>query len=178
VQEAAQVQHQLALSARERGDRELGDVQAQLAQATANHSRVQMLLADSESQQMQVVAERAAERMRDERALGHAILERTQILKALADLRVELQAGADSARALETLAAAGRLTRDVGREFEGLLNDFTAGAKHLLDLAPLEAPYRRDVETLVAVTERARSLARQFRCVDTSSESEESREAL
>jgi hypothetical protein len=70
------------------------------------------------------------------------------------------------------------LNRDVGRDLDGILNDLRTRAKHLLGLAPLEAPYRHDVETLVAVTLRAGSLARQFRYVGASSESEESPEAF
>jgi hypothetical protein len=118
--------------------------------------------------------------MRGERALAHAILERTLVLKALADLRVELQAAGDNARALETLAAAGRVNPDVGRELDAILTDLGTTAKHLLGLAPLEAPYRREVETLAAATLRAGSLARQFRYVESSgsaSESEASPEA-
>jgi hypothetical protein len=177
VREALREQHEGARSSREHEARKLGEAQAQLAQAAANHHRVQILLAESESWQMQVVAEHAADRMRNERALADAILERTLVLKALADLRVELQAAADNARALETLAAAGRVNPDVGRELDAVLNDLGTTAKHLLGLAPLGAPYRREVETLAAATLRAGSLARQFRYVE-SSESEAPPEAL
>jgi hypothetical protein len=177
VQEALREQRETALSSREQGARQLGEAQVQLAQATANHHRVQLLLAESESWQMQVAAEHAADRMRAERALAHATLERTLVLKALADLRVELQAAGDNARALETLAAAGRVNPDVGRELDAILTDLGTTAKHLLGLAPLEAPYRREVETLAAATLRAESLARQFRYVE-SSESEAPPETL
>jgi hypothetical protein len=180
VQGALREQHDAALSSREHEARKLGEAHVQLAQVTADHHRVQMLLAESEAWQMQVVAEHAADRMRGERALAHAILERTLVLKALADLRVELQAAADNARALEALAAAGRVNPDVGRELDAILNDLGTTAKHLLGLAPLDAPYRREVETLAAATLRAGSLARQFRYVESSgsaSESEASPEA-
>jgi chromosome segregation ATPase len=171
VQAALREQHEAALSSREHDARKLDEAQVRLVQATANHDRVRTLLAESESWQMQVVAEHTADRMRGERALAHAILERTLVLKALADLRVELQAATDNAHALETLAAAGRVNLDVGRELDAILNDLGAAAKHLLGLAPLEAPYRREVETLAAATLRAGSLARQFRYAE-SSESE------
>jgi len=109
-----------------------------------------------------LVAEYAADRAQAERALGEAIMKKNQILKVLADQRIELTRLSDASRTLEPLAAAGRLAVDVARELEEVTTEIDGRVKFLLGLCDLEAASRSELEALRAESLRAASLARQF----------------
>jgi chromosome segregation ATPase len=146
-----------------RADRQkLEDLQEVVALAVDDRKRVTTLLARAEADQQRLAAEHAADRQAVERTLGEAIFKKNQLLKTLADQRVELQQWFDQACALEPLAAAGRLAVDVGGELDAALAAVADRTEFILSLSHLETSYRAEVESLRTDALRASSLARQL----------------
>jgi hypothetical protein len=95
-----------------------------------------------------------------EQALGEATCSRDELAKTIADLHVELQTVTTRLRAIEPLAAGGRLARELGSELSAALAAIDGRTRHLLTHSALDADYRREVETLRAEAFAAQSLAR------------------
>ena len=160
--------HQRAVAIRDRERAEIiANLQAELALANADQKRLQTLLGRAEADHQRLVAAHAAEKTAAERALGEATFKRSQVVKALADQRVELQQWRDTACALEPLANLGRVAMQLAREMHDLVANLDDRAKFLLSVALLDANYRPEVEALRADAMRAASLARQLSRANT-----------
>jgi hypothetical protein len=151
----------MAVKDRERSE-VIANLQAELALAVADQRRLQTLLSRAEADQQRLLAAHTADRTAAEQSLGEATIKRSQIVKALADQRVELQQWRDTACALEPLAAAGRVAAQLAREMHDLVANLDDRARFLLGVSLLDATYRPEVEALRADAMRAASLARQL----------------
>ena len=164
---------------------QLGDLQSQLAllmadkvQAAAQQARTAAtldesqrertrldgLLAELVNHQARITSALETQRARAqqaEQALGEATTGRDQLVKTIANLQLELQTVNARLRALEPLAASGRLARDLGSELSAMIAGIDGRTRHLLTHSNLTADYRREVETLRAEAFAALSLARQ-----------------
>jgi hypothetical protein len=160
-QVAQDSQRAIAVRDRERAEI-IANLQAELALANADQKRLQTLLGRAEADHQRLVAAHAAEKTAAERSLGEVTFKRSQVVKALADQRVELQQWRDTACALEPLANVGRVAMQLAREMHDLVANLDDRAKFLLGVALLDANYRPEVEALRADAMRAASLARQL----------------
>jgi chromosome segregation ATPase len=142
------------------------ELRAEITDGRADNKRLQMLLAESEAHQMRLTADYSAERLRTRRELADAIGEHNRVMKTLVDDNVELRHVRDSARALESLAATGRLAREIGSELHGTIDQLNAHSTELLTLTSLEAVHRAGVEALRLDALRAAELARQLMLPD------------
>jgi hypothetical protein len=163
--EAADRERALVVRDRERSEL-VANLQAEVALATADQKRLQMLLARAEADQQRQTASHAAERAELQRTLGEATLRRNQIAKQLADERVELKQWRDAACELEPMAAAGRLAIQLARELHDLVASVDERTRLLLDVSHLDASYRPIVETLRADALRTAFLARRLAHAD------------
>jgi len=141
---------------------QLNVLQSRLDGAAARHVRLEDLLEEQQRCRKALVATHSAERAEAERALAAASMEREQVLKALADQRVELQSLDENTRSLEPLASAGRLALEVGQELRCSIAAVNVGARFLLLRCPETSAERQQIEALLAHTNRAASLARQL----------------
>jgi len=123
--------------------------------------------AESEAHQMRLTADYAADRLRAKREVADAMVEQNRMMKSLVDDNVELRHLRESARALESLAAIGRLAREIGGELHATIDQLNAHSTSLLTLTPLDATHRAGVETLRLDALRAAGLARQLTQPDT-----------
>ena len=156
-------EHQRAVAVRDRERAEIiANLQAELALANADQKRLQTLLGRAEADHHRLVAAHASERAAAERSLGEVTFKRSQVVKALADQRVELQQWRDTACALEPLANVGRVAMQLAREMHDLVANLDDRAKFLLSVSLVDANYRPEVEALRADAMRAASLARQL----------------
>ncbi len=151
----------------EQQDVQTAELRAQLTDGRAENKRLQMLLAESEAHQMRLTADYAADRLRAKREVAEAMVEQNRMMKSLVDDNVELRHLRESARALELLAAIGRLAREIGAELHETIDQLNAHSTSLLTLTPLDAAHRAGVETLRLDALRAAGLARQLTQPDT-----------
>ena len=98
-----------------------------------------------------------ADKAREEAAQKHA-----ELVKALADQKLELQILTGNIRKVEPLAAAGRLAAEVHGELETFLAQIEARAGRLIEGCSLDASERPEIEELRIDTARAASLVRQI----------------
>ena len=167
-------EHQRAVAIRDRERAEIiANLQAELALANADQKRLQTLLGRAEADHHRLVASHAADRAAAERSLGEVTFKRSQVVKALADQRVELQQWRDTACALEPLANVGRVAMQLAREMHDLVANLDDRAKFLLSVSLVDANYRPEVEALRADAMRAASLARQLSRANLGSSAQE-----
>jgi PAS domain S-box-containing protein len=163
TRQALTEEHRRALLLKEREGQQLADrVRSELEQALAGRQRLAAMLDEREIGHQQIDAEHAATRAGMQQALAAAILKQTEMQKALADQRVELQTVEENARGLELLAAAGRVALAVGREMQTVVAALDARTQHLLVESALDAGNRHVIEALRVDAIEASSLARQI----------------
>jgi chromosome segregation ATPase len=137
---------------------------AALDESQRERTRLDGLLADLMTHQTRMTAALETQRARAqqaEQALTDTTTSRDELSKTIADLQVELQTVSTRLRALEPLAAGGRLARELGSELSAALAAIDGRTRHLLTHSALDADYRREAETLRAEALAALSLARQ-----------------
>ena len=163
LQQTLAEEHQLALLLKEReGRQQLDSVRIELDRALADRQRFAKMLDEHDFSHQRTAAEQVATRAEAERALAAAVLKQTELEKALADQRVELQAVAENARNLEWLAAAGRVAMAVGRELQTIVEAVDVRTQHLLVESALDADKRHVIEALRGDAIEAASLTRQI----------------
>ena len=145
LQQTLAEEHQLALLLKEREGRQLLD-----------DARTELERADI------MIAEQAARRADGEEALAASMARQTEIERALAAQRLELQTVEENARTLERLAAAGRVAVAVGRELETIVAAVDARTQYLLVESALDAENRHLFEALRVDAIDAASLTRQI----------------
>jgi hypothetical protein len=126
------------------------------------HERLQALLDHNQADRARLIAEFTADRTQAERALSDTLVSKKKLLKALADQQGDFQRAEDNLRALEPMAAAGRLALELIRELQNAVLAVDTRTSALLRLSVLEAAYRQDVEALRADAQWALSLTRQL----------------
>jgi PAS domain S-box-containing protein len=131
--------------------------QAQLRQSLTEEHRRALLLKEREGKQRL-----EGTRSELEQALAAALVKQTELEKALADQRVELQTVEGNARILESLAAGGRVALAVGRELQTVVGALDARTQSLLVESALDAGNRHVIEALRVDALEAASLARQI----------------
>jgi hypothetical protein len=148
----------------------------QLEQTMSEQQRLKTLLEERDVEQerlmvehqrtivehQRVTTEHRTDHAQAERDLADAASRTDEVVKALENRRVELQSVERNARNLESLAAAGRLALDIGRELHTLVAAVDTRAKFLLDQCSLDAADREEIEALRGDAIRAASLARQI----------------
>jgi len=154
-------ERELVIKERERIE-VIANLQAELALAVADQRRLQTLLARAEADQQRLAATQSADRAAAERSLGEVSVAKSQLLKALADERIELQQWRDTACSLEPLAAAGRIAVQLAREMHDLVASLDDRARVLLSTSQLDSTSRTEIEALRADAMRAVSLVRQL----------------
>jgi PAS domain-containing protein len=155
--------HQLALLLQEGEQRQMVDAaHRETEQKLAERQSLEAELDERNRELQQLVVERVAERAEAEHGLAEAASRERQIAKVLADHRVELRSLDEAVRILESLAAGGRMAREVGRELQAAVGAVDARAKSLLALSALDASERHEIETLRSEALHAASLVRQI----------------
>jgi hypothetical protein len=158
LQQTLAEEHQLAMLLKERDGRHLLDnVRIELERAIADRQRFATTLDERDM----MIADYAAKRAEAEQSLAVAEARQTEIEKALADQRLELQTVEENAQNLERLAAAGRVALAVGRELETIVEAIDARTQHLLVECALDADNRHVFEALRVDAIDAASLTRQ-----------------
>jgi hypothetical protein len=149
---ARDLQHNEALAKRE----------SELTLALEGQQQLQTLLARAEAEQQRLAAEHVAELSQTERALGELTLLKNQVLKSLADQRVELEQWRETASTIEPLASMGRLANQISCELHGLIATLDERARLLLNVSRVDVSYRPAIETVhdaVLATSMARRLS-------------------
>jgi hypothetical protein len=140
----------------------VASLQAELALAVTDQRRLQALVSRAGIDQRRLIAAHASARAQAEGALGAATLANHQIVKTLADQRVELDQWRTLVGELEPVASAGRLAIQLARELHQVMLSLENRAGFLLGVSPLDASCRPEMESLRADAIRASSLARQL----------------
>lgn len=142
-------------------EKALKDLRSKLVNAAGERTRLDTLLKQRGAEAQRLAKERAAERATYDQAREEAVRQHAEIVKALADQKLELQILTENMRKVEPLAAAGRLAAEVHRELQTSLAQIEQGAGRLIERSSLEAIDRGEIEKLRIETARAALLARQ-----------------